>query len=55
MIQVREALDQGGAGGCEKWLDYKYILEIELPGFADQVYGIRGKKSASRTTPSILT
>ena len=30
---------------CEKWLDYKYILKIELPGFADQVYGIRGKKS----------
>ena len=26
-------------------MDSKYILKIELPGFADQVYGIRGKKS----------
>lgn len=43
------------AGGSEKWLGYKYILKVELPGFAGEVYGVGGKKVASSTTPKCLT
>lgn len=55
MIQVRVGLDEGIAGGSEKWLGYKYTLKVEQTGFANEVHGIGGKKMASRTTPRFLT
>lgn len=42
VIQARDygGVDQGVAGGNETWLSYKYILEVELTGFVDEVCGI---------------